>query len=109
MINKLYAIKDVVVGAYMSPWVAANTPAAVRVFTDSLQSQENQMKNHPEDFVLFDLGNFDDQAGLIMANDSGPIRVCSAADCLPKPQDDAFAKDLITGLEDVGNNPGGTQ
>lgn len=41
--------------------------AAVRVFTDALQNKDSIISQHPEDFDLIELGEQDDETGVITA------------------------------------------
>lgn len=58
MTSKLYCVRDVVGDVFMPPFPAKNDSAAVRSFMKALEKQD-----HPEDFELIAVGNFDADSG----------------------------------------------
>lgn len=58
------AIRDRAVDAFLRPWYVRSTGEALRVFTDSLNTPDSQMKVHPEDYDLYALGTFVEETGL---------------------------------------------
>ena len=62
----IYSIYDSAAKAYMSPFFMHNHGLAIRAFSDQVNSQqENQIKNHPEQFTLFMIAEYNDQSGYI--------------------------------------------
>lgn len=62
----IYAIYDDAASAYMSPFFMHNHGLATRAFTDQVNAETpNQISEHPEQFALFQLGEYDDSTGLI--------------------------------------------
>jgi len=59
------SVLDVAAQAYGRPAFVPALGAAVRSFSDEVNrsSADNVMFNHPEDFQLFHLGEFDDSSG----------------------------------------------
>ena len=64
MKNKIFSIYDTVAGAYMAPWLCPTIGMALRNFEDLL-SQDNAVSKHPGDYVLFQVGEFDDSTGVL--------------------------------------------
>lgn len=60
MILKMFAVYDSKVGAYMAPFFMQSSGQALRAFIDTAQDKETQIGKHPEDFTLFELGEYDD-------------------------------------------------
>ena len=61
----VYTIYDTAAKAYNTPFFMQNHGLATRAFSDQVNSkQENQIANHPEQFILFHIGSYDDQTGL---------------------------------------------
>jgi hypothetical protein len=60
------SIKDRAADAYGRPFYVPSVGVAIRSFQDEVnrQSDDNQMYQHPDDFDLFHLGEFDDNTGL---------------------------------------------
>lgn len=66
MILNIYSIYDDAANAYMSPFFMHNHGLATRAFTDQVNSENpNQISEHPEQFALFQIGEYDDTTGLI--------------------------------------------
>lgn len=64
MIHKFFAVYDAKVATYMQPFSFTTQGAAMRAFTDLVNSNDNAISKHPEDYSLFELSQFDDQTGL---------------------------------------------
>lgn len=59
----IVSIKDLAVGAFMRPFFAPSTGAAVRSFGDEVKRADSEMAKHPEDYELYKLGEWDDSDG----------------------------------------------
>jgi len=61
----LCSVKDSAADAYGRPMFVPSTGVAIRSFSDEINRQdaENQLYNHPDDFDLFEFGEFDDNNG----------------------------------------------
>ena len=58
---KVLAIRDRAIDAFGQPFFSASIGGAIRSFTDEInRAGENQLYKHPEDFDLYQLGDFDD-------------------------------------------------
>lgn len=57
------SIRDSAVDSFMRPFYVRSTGEAVRAFTDSVNGSENSMKAHPDDYELYHIGFFDEEAG----------------------------------------------
>lgn len=60
MIHKIFAVYDSKVEAYLSPFFMNATGQAIRGFVDAASGADSQIAKHPEDFTLFELGEYDD-------------------------------------------------
>lgn len=67
---KVYSIKDVKVEAFMSPFFMPTDGAALRAFADEANSADSNLRKHPEDYVLYGLGDWDDQTGKLSPFDA---------------------------------------
>lgn len=66
MILNVYSIHDQAAEAFINPFFMHNDGLAIRAFQDNVNSkEENNISKHPEQFVLFKLGEYDDKTGLI--------------------------------------------
>lgn len=69
----IYSIYDTAAKAYTRPFFLQNDGLAIRAFQDQVNAQEaNNISEHPDQFTLFKLGEFDDLSGDILdtANES---------------------------------------
>ncbi|QXP08349.1 MAG: nonstructural protein [Arizlama microvirus] len=61
MIQKIFTVYDSKVEAYLQPFFLPSKGAALRAITDVANDPSHMFGKHPEDYVLFELGTFDDQ------------------------------------------------
>lgn len=73
------AIIDSAVAAYMRPFFVPSTAVAVRSFRDEVSNPESPMHKHPEDYILFHVGFFDEDSGKF-ENLPSPIQLARAQD-----------------------------
>jgi len=64
-------VKDRAADAYGRPMFVPSTGVAIRSFSDEINrnNADNQLYNHPDDFDLYELGEFDDNTGLFALHD----------------------------------------
>ena len=79
--QKVFSVFDTAIGRYGIPWVAETRGAAIRQFGDLAQDKQHPFGQHPEDYVLFELGEFDSVNASFYANGQGPERVIAAHEC----------------------------
>lgn len=56
---KVFSVYDVKAQAYLPPFFLPRTEMATRVFADSANDSTHMFCKHPEDFSLFELGEWD--------------------------------------------------
>lgn len=79
MILKMFGVFDLKGKAYMQPFFSGTAGCAMRAFGDAVKDGKSPISAHPEDYQLFELGNFDDNSGVVVA--VSPVKVlCSALD-----------------------------
>lgn len=66
MIIRAYAIFDRKSLAYFPPFYAPTDGAAVRSLGDLVSDVNNNVGRHPNDFVLFYVGDYDDSKGALL-------------------------------------------
>lgn len=66
MKSQLYSIFDTASGVYDRPIFAAADGIVMREFSDCCQNAEHQYGQHPEDYTLIRLGNFDNTTGKLI-------------------------------------------
>lgn len=65
--SKFYAIKDTKADYYQAPLLFRNNGEVIRALTNTLKTGDNNLANNPEDFQLYEVGEYDEQTGLIEA------------------------------------------
>lgn len=63
MTVKIYAIVDAKMGTFMQPFFALTNGQAARSFGDTALDPNSGVHKHPEDYVLYYIGEFDDNSG----------------------------------------------
>lgn len=67
-IRKIFAVRDVKADAFGNPFVAQHVGIAVRSLTDAVNDPNlaTDIARHPADFVMYELGTFDESSGQIV-------------------------------------------
>lgn len=65
MMQKIFTVYDSKLEAYMQPFFMSSKGQAIRAFTDTVNDPSTQFNKHPEDFTLFEIGEYDDQSGKV--------------------------------------------
>lgn len=80
----MFAVKDLATQAYGNPFTTRAQGEALRSFQDEANADpaKSAIAQHPEDYELYKLAEYDDEAGIIHG--------------LPQPELIARAKDLLT-------------
>lgn len=76
------SVYDSAVGAYASPILVPSRGVAVRSFTDEVnrKAEGNTLYNHPSDFELRLLAEFDESAGVFYSPPDGIETICRGKD-----------------------------
>lgn len=66
MILKIVCIRDTAADVFGMPNFVASLGGALRSFGDEVNRKEqgNQLNGHPEDFILYELGEYDDSTAV---------------------------------------------
>lgn len=60
-----YAIYDNKLKAFGAPFFQANNAVALREFENAVKAHDSKFGQHPEDYSLFLIGEFDDHTGVV--------------------------------------------
>ena len=63
MIVKVFSIWDEKVKAFRFPFFAQSTGQAIRMFMEASNDLKTEIGKYPQDFTLFEHGEFDDESG----------------------------------------------
>jgi hypothetical protein len=62
---QVFAIRDIKGEYYFHPMYSENTQTALREFSDLINGKDNRFAAHPEDYMFFHLGEWDNKTGVI--------------------------------------------
>lgn len=62
---KIYSIRDNRTEAFLRPFFLQNDSVLDRAMIDAVNDPQSQLHQHPQDFAVYDLGEFDEQTGQI--------------------------------------------
>lgn len=62
---KVFSVRDSKVDAFMRPFFAQTTGEGLRIWEDSVKSEGSGFQKHPDDYCLFEIGEFDSEKGLL--------------------------------------------
>ncbi len=94
MKHKMFVIYDSAANAYMQPWFLTQEGMALRAFSDCVNDKEHNFGRHPEDYTLFNIGEFDDATAKVEW--ISPLSLGNGiAYIKPTTQPDLFTKDLL--------------
>lgn len=85
MIYKAFSVRDEAVQAFLQPFFVRQMGEAIRSFSDAVSDANHQFSRHKKDYVLYEVGEFDDVAGRFSTIE--PRRVISAFECGDAPSD----------------------
>lgn len=69
---KVFVVRDLAVASFGNPMFMVSAGQATRSFADEVnrKAEGNQLNAHPEDFVLFSLGEYDSETGRFDCGDA---------------------------------------
>lgn len=67
---KIFTVYDSKAGAYLQPFFERSPAVAVRAIQAILKNPQHPFTLHAEDFTLFQLGQFDEDTGLISISEA---------------------------------------
>lgn len=79
------AVRDSAMDAFMNPFCAPAIGLASRSFVDEVNNPQSPMNSHPNDYVLFEVGVFDQDTGKLLPLEA-PRQVIRGVDAL-RPKD----------------------
>nr|AVQ10272.1 DNA binding protein VP5 [Gokushovirinae environmental samples] len=77
------SIRDVKTDAFMQPFFTRTKPEAIRAFSDAINDPKSQFAQHPDDYSLYLLGEFDDSSGALVCADQTD-RLITGLECVRK-------------------------
>lgn len=65
MILNVFAVQDMKAGAFHPPFVADNKDVACRLLSDMVAREGHPYNLHPEDYMVYWIGSFDQTSGVV--------------------------------------------
>lgn len=92
MMLRAYSIFDNKALVYSPPFFTQTNGSAVRMLTDTANDTTTSIGRHPNDFILYCVGTYDDQNGMMTPHSPLEHIVDAAALLRIQPKGDLFAK-----------------
>lgn len=67
---KVFTVFDTKAEAYLQPFFMQTRGQAIRAWSDSVNDEQTQFFRHPADFVLYEIGEYDELQGTIRMYDA---------------------------------------
>lgn len=77
MIQKMFAVRDSKANAFLQPFFSSANGSAIRALADAVNDGKSPIALHPEDYILYEVGTFDDNLGVI--EPVSPIKLLAMA------------------------------
>lgn len=68
--HKVFSVYDSKMGCYARPFHTKTLGEAMRSWSDFVNERGTAANNHPEDFTLFELAEFDEDTGLFIPHNT---------------------------------------
>lgn len=68
--KKVYAIKDVKADCFLTPFTSENDATASRALGGIVNDRQSMFGQHPEDYVVYHVGSFDQTSGQLVGEDT---------------------------------------
>lgn len=78
----ILAVRDRAADTFLKPMFVEARGLGIRAFEDEVnrQDQDNPLYRHPEDFDLYELGEYDDSSGKFVSLADGPRQIAVGKD-----------------------------
>lgn len=63
---KVFSVFDVKAEAYLRPFFVKTRGQAIRGFSDAVNDPQHEFHAHPDDYTLFQIGEFDEDEGKLI-------------------------------------------
>lgn len=68
MTQLVFGVRDSKAEAFLQPFFSSSSGAAIRAFGDAILDTKSPLGQHPTDYLLYELGTFDDNSGMFVAH-----------------------------------------
>lgn len=74
---KVFAVRDMKALAFMQPYFSNSLGTAIRAFGDACNESSSPFYKHPEDYVLYEIGTYDDSDATLAS--IAPVKMLGCA------------------------------
>jgi len=99
MLMKVFSVRDMKTEAFLQPYFSPTVGSALRAFGDACGKSDSPFYLHPNDYVLFEIGSYDDGTGSLDKLITVKMIAC-AADFVEKMRPKIDLKDMPEGVID---------
>lgn len=92
---KLYAVRDVKADAFMTPMAIPTEGLALRAFEEACLHPKSDVARYPQDYMLFEIGTYDPNSGLVTPTLPSPRFVASATEVIRKIKEIQAAPEVV--------------
>lgn len=71
--HKIYTMYDAKAKSYFQPFFMINDEVAIRAVQQAVNEQGHQFNKFPEDFYLYEIGEYDEKTGMVKHKDKRAI------------------------------------
>lgn len=86
MLHKMFAVRDAKAELFSKPILAVTPGEAERAFAESINRPDTIHNNHPQDFDLYQLGEYDDNTGKMFPLPT-PLHMVKGIELVRRKQD----------------------
>lgn len=79
-----YCVRDAKADAFMRPFFAPTAGFAIRTFSEWANDGESPVSKHPEDYMLFAIGSYEEETGKLEG--AQPMSLGMALEYVNKPR-----------------------
>lgn len=85
MKHKAFSIRDSKTGVFNPPFWTPHTGQAMRTLQELANDSKTQIGKYPEDFQLYEIGEYDDELGLMYPREA-PHQIATAGELVNRAQ-----------------------
>lgn len=98
----LYSVKDVKSGIYAAPFVSENEQTAARALQTTLfTSTDSLLKMYPEDYILYQIGEFNNETGSVYEMNN--LRIANCCELIDSYRKDDVDPDKVVKIDKKSN------
>lgn len=85
MLLKVFSVRDMKAEAFLQPYFTPTPGSALRAFGDACAKTDSPFYAHPNDYVLYEIGTYNDSDGML--SPLNPVKMmATAADFVKAPE-----------------------